>query len=526
MFNQDFYPTPESVVYSMLQGSEVNGKIILEPSAGKGNIIRVLQKEGAKEVISCELNDELSAIVKGISRFLKPNFLDVTKEEVSHIDMIVMNPPFTADEKHILHAWEIAPDGCEIISLCNSNTVHSRYSHIREELHTIITNYGGVIDLGDCFSSSERKTNVEISLVRLKKPSSNYEDEFSGFFLDEDPEEGQENGIMGYNAIRDIVNRYVESVKIWDKQEQEINRLNSLSGGVFGTVGVTFNRGEELLTRESFKKEMQKRGWSWVIDKMNLEKLVTSKVRERINKFVETQTQFPFTMRNIYHMIDMVIQTREQNMDLAIEEIFDSVTKHYHENRYNLEGWKTNSNYLLNRRFIFPNLVSGKEYGYKYQYVNPVHSGNFNKVDDFFKALCFLTGKPYNYLDSLWNFYSYNWYIKDMDGNVIARDNSQNSLRYKESLMKKDGTLPFEYRIGEERKEWGQWYDWGFFRVRAYKKGTIHFEFIDEDLWATFNQRVAKIKGFPLPEKVKTDNSTKRESPKKKAKVLFSVKVN
>ena len=43
----------------------------------------------------------------------------------------------------------------------------------------------------------------------------------------------------------------------------------------------------------------------------------------------------------------------------------------------------------------------------------------------------------------------------------------------------------------------------GFFRIRGYKKGTMHFEFIDEDVWAKFNQAVANVKGWQLPQNVR-----------------------
>ena len=40
--------------------------------------------------------------------------------------------------------------------------------------------------------------------------------------------------------------------------------------------------------------------------------------------------------------------------------------------------------------------------------------------------------------------------------------------------------------------------------IRGYKKGTMHFEFIDEEVWAKFNQTVANIRGWHLPQNVKT----------------------
>lgn len=39
----------------------------------------------------------------------------------------------------------------------------------------------------------------------------------------------------------------------------------------------------------------------------------------------------------------------------------------------------------------------------------------------------------------------------------------------------------------------------GFFKIRGFKKGTMHFEFLDEEVWARFNMEVARIRGWQLP---------------------------
>ena len=49
----------------------------------------------------------------------------------------------------------------------------------------------------------------------------------------------------------------------------------------------------------------------------------------------------------------------------------------------------------------------------------------------------------------------------------------------------------------------GTQFEWAFFKCRGYKKGTMHFEFLDEQIWYILNQNVARIKGFGLPEKIK-----------------------
>ena len=40
------------------------------------------------------------------------------------------------------------------------------------------------------------------------------------------------------------------------------------------------------------------------------------------------------------------------------------------------------------------------------------------------------------------------------------------------------------------------WHESAFFRVKAFKKGTIHLEFKDEALWAKFNLTVNKGKNI------------------------------
>ena len=52
--NPDFYPTPKEVIAQMLLGENIVGKTVLEPSAGKGNIVDYLKENGAARVIACE----------------------------------------------------------------------------------------------------------------------------------------------------------------------------------------------------------------------------------------------------------------------------------------------------------------------------------------------------------------------------------------------------------------------------------------------------------------------------------------
>lgn len=69
----------------------------------------------------------------------------------------------------------------------------------------------------------------------------------------------------------------------------------------------------------------------------------------------------------------------------------------------------------------------------------------------------------------------------------------------------------------ENNVPYGQWVEWGYFKIKGFKKGTMHFEFLDRELWARFNQRIAKIKGYPLYEKA-PDKRTERQKAKDQQK--------
>ena len=456
MFNQEFFPTPLEVIEKMTSGIDLENKIILEPSAGKGDIIDFLNDAGAN-VIACELNKDLQKIIQTKCKLLAEDFLTVTSDQISHIDAIIMNPSFSNAVEHILHAYNIAPKGCKIVALCNASNLENTYTNSRKELKTIVDNYGQSTNLGNCFEEAERQTGVSVSMLTITKPGESYKSEFEGFFTDEEPEEAGEIGLMSYNVVRDLVNRYVAAVKLYDEQLTTGVKMNNLLSNFYGE-GLTFTcteKGAPKL-RNEFKKDLQKAGWKFIFDKLDMAKYSTQGLREDLNKFVEQQTHIPFTMRNIYKMLQIVVGTQRSRMDQAILEVFDKLTRHTHENRYNVEGWKTNSHFLISRTFIMPYVCPVSKYSNGSNTIDLMWGNYRDLVDDMVKAMCFLTGTNY------------------------------------------DETTPLRKFISNLNCEYGKWYSWGFFEIKGFKKGTMHFKFNSEELWAKFNQRVAKLKGYPL----------------------------
>lgn len=471
--NPDFYPTPDSVIAQMMMGEDYMFKTILEPSAGSGNIVKWLQKTGGCNVLACEADPTLRKLLDGVCPLIGDDFLELTAEQVSHIDFIVMNPPFSNGAVHIMHAWDIAPSGCTIIALCNSTNVNATCYREYRKLQEVIELYGCSEFLGDVFCSSERRTHVNVSLVKLYKQADG-EEEFSGYFFSQEDEDAAnqntKEGLMSYNVVRELVNRYISAVKLFDgvmaasTQINEIAKVDNYGLPIYFTAVNSEDRSTKV-TREQYKKELQKYFWNVIFRKLNMEKFATSKLHQQINRFVEKQSNVPFTMSNVYQLLNMVVQTTESRMRTALSEAFDLICSLSAENSTAGETWKTNANYMVNRKFIV-SWITEYDTRWPSPFVKLKLNGNRDRLEDICKALCFLTGVDYNNMESLSSF------------------------------------------VGENQLAWGGWFDWGFFRCRAYKKGTMHFEFKDEKVWMLFNQEVAKQRGWCLPKKTKSQKRT------------------
>ena len=503
--NPDFYPTPERVIAQMMIGEDILGKRVLEPSAGSGNIVRWLKRNGAQDVIACEKDPHLRKLLDGQCRLIAEDFLQVSADEVSHVDYIVMNPPFSRGAEHILHAYEIAPDNCTIIALCNTSNLSGRsYSRTNNVLAETVKLHGSREDLGCCFEDdAERTTRVEVSLLKLYKQGSG-DSEFADYFFsayDEDDLSGSgKEGLMSYNFVRDIVNRYVSAVKLFDSVLAASKEINDLADfydyktvtdphtgeqkqerNSYGSVPVRFGaivvKDDERLasegtaiTHDQYKKALQKHYWKIIFSKLHMEKYATAQLRDQINKFVEQQTNVPFTMKNIYRVIDIVIQTNGQRMQRALTEAFDTICSFSAENSTAGETWKTNANYMVNRKFIVPYIVSvGWNCTFEVDYSDYVHR-KCEMIEDVVKALCTITGRDYDTIGSLRRFIY----------------NNRDKIKF------------------------GEWFEWGFFRCKGFKKGTMHFEFIDEDVWYKFNYECARLRGWNLPKKTQKTRMTKK----------------
>ena len=107
-----FYPTPEHVVEKMLLKLDNirDIKYILEPSAGKGDIVKGIENYYRHNRIyekvsidTIEINPDCRLFLQDLEvPVIHDNFL--TFNTLKRYDAIVMNPPFNSGDEHLLKA--------------------------------------------------------------------------------------------------------------------------------------------------------------------------------------------------------------------------------------------------------------------------------------------------------------------------------------------------------------------------------------------------------------------------------------
>jgi hypothetical protein len=137
-----------------------------------------------------------------------------------------------------------------------------------------------------------------------------------------------------------------------------------------------------------YKKELQKQAWQRIFQEMKMNKYITQGVQATMNKFVETQIHVPFTMKNIYKMLEIIVGTHGNRMNQVLVEAFENICSFaWKENCTGGEKWKTNSDYVINKRFIVPYICEFRDYFQNKNKVALSYRSYTSKIEDIQKAL-------------------------------------------------------------------------------------------------------------------------------------------
>lgn len=443
MFNKDFFPTPRNVISKMLEGTYniTSSKYskILDPSSGKGDILDYIKgsnTENNNNLRAIEIEPELSSILmsKGYN-VIDSDFLNHNCE--TNFDLIVMNPPFSEGVKHLLKAIEISKDkGTIIRCLINTSNLTNDYSQERKLLLHYLDIYKADIEnLGQVFKNSERPTNVEVSLIKIKMPNlaSSFKFDFTNVKENLDKINDFNFSQLADNDLaQSFVDMYEKTKQVYSeylskKSELEfyLKEMNmSCDFRQFDSMDLSSNY-------EKFTDKLRDRAWDKVINKSSISSIVTQKVSSDIEKLKDKQGFVSFTVNNIRNLILSLKQNIGSILKDCVVDSFDLMTKYHDENRVHIEGWKTNLFWKVGKRVILPYCKD------RYSYNNSVKS-----INDIEKALCVLSN--------------------------IKFENLRNG-------------------VNQISSNYGELADSHFFTFRRYKKGTIHLTFKDLQLLKDFN---------------------------------------
>lgn len=509
--NKDFYPTPENIIDKMI--SEIDFKMIqtiLEPSAGKGNIVEAIQKKEKMyssynnnfhfDIDCIETDQSLQAILKNKGhRLVYDDFL--TYDTFKEYDLIIMNPPFSNGSKHLLKALEMqSRNGGAIVCLLNAETLKNTCTNDRLLLARKLEECHAKIEyIQDAFMDAERKTGVEIALIKVQLP----EVQKHSFIFDRLRKAQKEkesntysnNGqLVENNFLESIVNQYKMEVEAGKKLIREYEAMQPFilsefakdketgetiqQGGCILKLDLSNNRDtyRSMLSLNGFIKEVRGKYWKALFENPKFIGQLTGNLQREYYNKIEELKNYDFSLYNIYELkIDMNKKIVKGVEDTIIS-LFEELSNKYHyydemsKNIHYYNGWKTNKAYIINKKVIIPLNAWDSIWG---KFTLTGYKGVMEKLQDIEK--CF------NYLD----------------GGLTEAVDLVQSLQFAEEYGEtKDIVLKY-------------------FTVTFYKKGTCHITFTNQELLKKFNIFGSQHKGWLPPgygKKTYKDMSTEEKA--------------
>jgi len=543
---EGFYPTPEKVAKKLLEGLEFYRiKTVLEPSAGKGNLVDVLSREFFRDqefrpyrseykyiYVDCieidpylrsildyefcgqkekELIAEYSRLREKEEHFdtVTRSYGQLTEDEKNrksrlqyekarlkhtdvHIihddflsfasrksyDLIVMNPPFSKGDEHLLKAIEMQKRcGGQIRCILNAETLRNPHSNRRRFLMNELHELGADVSfLTGAFSNAERKTDVDIAIVKLTIPEPKYSSTIYEHLRTAANVEETPFANVTDMTVADFVTRIVTHYNVEvDAGLTLIREYKALSPYILGSLSAdatynspilsmcvgTLDRYSELSENKYIELTRQKY-WDALFTNKEFIGQLTSNLQEKYQKEVGRMSAYDFTLFNIHQVKAQMNAQMGQGIQDTIVALFDRMTEAHswypecQKNIHYYNGWKTNKVHKINSKVILP--VNGMFSDYSWGTAQ-----NFNLRHA--EAVISDIEKVFDYLD----------------GNMTAPVD----------LL---GALQRAWEEGRTRN-----ISCKFFNITLYKKGTMHIRFHNQELVDRFNIYCSRKKNWLPP---------------------------
>ena len=432
-----------------------------------------------------EIDQNLQHILKGKNfRVVHNDFL--TYDTMKEYDLIIMNPPFSNGCKHLLKALEMQKrNGGAIVCLLNAETLKNPCTRERLDLQRKLTEYNAKVEfIQDAFLGAERKTAVEIALVKVQLP----EVKRASFILEglrraqeqREYEQTEQTQLIDADFFKAIVNQYQLEVEAGIQLIKEYFAMQPFILSQFGKdekTGKTIQKGGCILSLDigsnrdkynnklsvnEYIKAVRRKYWSALFKNQKFIGQLTDNLQRDFYNRVEELSDYDFSLYNIYQLKIDIQKKVVKGIEETIMELFDEFShKHcyYDETSKNIHyynGWKTNKAWIINKKVIIP-LSGFKDLDFSWGGFRPTNHDTVRKLQDIEK--CF------NYLD----------------GGLTEAVDLEESLKFAEEYGEtKDIQLKY-------------------FTVTFYKKGTCHITFDNEELLKKFNIFGSQHKGWLPP---------------------------
>jgi hypothetical protein len=452
---------------------------ILEPSAGTGDLINAFSNyrsykdfdyNGAKrkrkiwegcefKYFDCvEINADRAAALKNKNlRVVWDNFL--TFQPLTPYHTIIMNPPFKAGAKHLLHAINILADGGQIVAILNAETIKNPFCRERQELIKRLES--GAEYRVEYVENAFDGVNVETALIYYRKPENPNNsvtfDNFKNIFEEEYSNENifSDTDVTKFDSIKAIIGLYRAELKTALRIFREAQNFNALIKNSIldeNILTVRFDCGET--DGKGIIKRVNKKYWTKLLYRSELADLLTSEARQNYANKINEMANYEFNERNISALKEDLAKSFNGVIDKAIMDAWHAMTYGYSmENKDNIHyynGWKHNSAYRCNKKVILP-------INAYYTYTWGDKELNIWHVRDGIITLCDIE-RALNYLDPENTTIDYN--AGDIN-NIIE-------LHFKQ-------------------KQQAKAIDTTYFTLDFFKKGTCHLTFKSPELLKKFN---------------------------------------
>lgn len=468
----EFYPTPETLLEKVFAGvnwSKVS--TVLEPSGGKGDMADyILQAAGRgyhKVDVDCiEIDPNLRSVLKGKGfRVIHDDFL--TFQTYKQYDLIAMNPPFSNGEEHLLKDLELQKNGGYIICILNAETIRNPYTLKRKELVRRLE--GAAIEfLQQEFTQAERKTEVEIAVVKIQIPKKKQESriftELRTKHYERNRSASETTALTVKDQVEAIVNQYELEVEagiqlIREYEAMQPYLMQDVKDCAYNMPILEMKILGQNLEINEFVRVVRKKYWTALFQNPLIVGNMTTNQLEEYRGKVEELSGYDFSYYNIKTLQEEMSRNLTKGVEDCIIKLFDVLSYQYaydnelSKNIHYYNGWKTNKSWIINKKVILPWMQAWNPY---FKSFRPTDWKIMEKLQDMEKALNYLCGREKTCSIC----------------NALKEAEQQGQTK----------------RISST-----------YFTVTFYKKGTCHLEFTDLDALKKLNIFGSQQKGWLPP---------------------------